>query len=82
MPKNSVLKRLAEPLMPDQRRRVRESGRTETVFGEGRYQAGKWERKRRVIIKAEVVALRGRDPRDNPRFLITKSLSVNNLYIL
>ena len=71
MPKNSVLKRLAEPLMPALRARVRESGRTETAFGEARYRAGTWERERRVILKAEAVALDGRDPRDNPRFVIT-----------
>jgi hypothetical protein len=57
--------------MPDLRRRAKASGSTETVFAEERYQAGKWGRARRVIIKAEVVALSGRDPRDNPRFLIT-----------
>jgi len=71
MPKNTVLKRLAEPWMPDLRRRVEESGRTETAFAEDRYRAGKWKRDRRVVIKAEVVALSGRAVRDNPRFLIT-----------
>jgi len=71
MPKNNVLKRLAEPWMPDPRRRVKMSGHTDTVFGEDRYRAGKWKRDRRVIVKAEVVALSGRAPRDNPRFVIT-----------
>jgi len=71
MPKNAVLKRLAEPWMPDVRRRVTASEHTETVFAEQRYRAGKWKRERRVVIKAEVVALRGREPRDNPRFLVT-----------
>jgi hypothetical protein len=33
--------------------------------------AGKWKRERRVIVKAEIVALEGRALRDNPRFLIT-----------
>jgi len=71
MPKNAVLKRLAEPWMPELRRCVKASGRTETLFAEDRYRAGKWKHDRRVIIKAEVVALSGRAPRDNPRFLIT-----------
>jgi hypothetical protein len=71
MPKNSVLKRLAEPWMPDLRGRVTASGQTATVLAEDRYQAGTWKRERRVIVKAEVVALAGRAPRDNPRFLIT-----------
>lgn len=71
MPKNSVLKRLAEPFMPELRRRAKATGQTATVFSEDRYQAGTWSRQRRVIIKAEVAALAGREPRDNPRFLIT-----------
>lgn len=71
MPKNSVLKGLAEPWMPALRKQVRQSGWTQTAFAEATYQAGKWERPRRIIIKAEVVALIGRDPRDNPRFVIT-----------
>jgi len=71
MPKNSVLNRRAEPFMPDLRRRVKATGETATVFAEGRYRAGKWTRERRVIVKAEVVGLAGREPRDNPRFLIT-----------
>jgi hypothetical protein len=71
MPKNSVLKRLAEPWMPALRSQVRQSRQTATAYGEARYQAGKWEHERRVIIKAQVVALAGRDPRDNPRFVVT-----------
>src|SRR5438094_10185443 len=30
-----------------------------------------WGHARRVVIKAEVVRLPGRDPRDNPRFVVT-----------
>jgi hypothetical protein len=71
MPKNSVLKRLVEPFMPALRLQVKASGQTATVFAEDRYQAGTWKKQRRVIIKAEVAALAGREPRDNPRFLIT-----------
>ncbi len=36
-----------------------------------RYRAGTWARERRVVIKAEVVQLTGRQPRDNPRFVVT-----------
>lgn len=71
MPKNSVLKRLAEPFMPALRSRAQQSGRTETAFGEARYQAGEWKAARRAILKAEVAVLDGRAPRDNPRFVIT-----------
>ena len=35
------------------------------------YAAGTWSAARRVIIKAEVVRLGDREPRDNPRFVVT-----------
>jgi len=47
------------------------SGQTEHLYGETRYAARKWPRKRRVIIKAEVVRHPGRDPKSNPRFVVT-----------
>ena len=71
MPKNDVLKALAEPLMEIARARSALSGATETVFGEVRYRARTWGAERRVIVKAEVTRLPGKDPRDNPRFVVT-----------
>ena len=72
MGKNSVLERKAKRLMGKARRLSREAGQTEHVFGECRYAAGTWKhQKRRVIIKAEVVRHPGRDPKDNPRFVVT-----------
>jgi hypothetical protein len=71
MAKNSVLTRHAEPLMKKTRRRSRVTGETEHLYGECRYAARSWPRRRRVIIKAEVVRHPGRDPKDNPRFVIT-----------
>ena len=53
------------------RARSARSGRTEHVYGETRYAAGSWKQQRRVVIKAEVVRLAGREPRDNPRFVVT-----------
>jgi hypothetical protein len=53
------------------RRLSRRSGQTEQVYGECRYRARKWPRLRRVIIKAEVVRHPGREPKDNPRFVVT-----------
>ena len=41
------------------------SGQTEHVYTEAHYAAGTWPHERRVIIKAEVVRLPGREPRDN-----------------
>jgi hypothetical protein len=71
MGENAVLTRLTEPAMVDARALSEASGQTEHVYTEARYAAKTWSRKRRVILKAEVVRLPGRDPRDNPRFVIT-----------
>jgi hypothetical protein len=71
MAKNSVLTSHAEPLMKKARRLSGASGLTQRVYGECRYAARKWNHKRRVIIKAEVTRLEGREPKDNPRFVVT-----------
>jgi hypothetical protein len=41
------------------------------LYGQCRYRARRWTRRRRVGIKAEVTRHQGREPRDNPRFVIT-----------
>lgn len=71
MAQNAVLEGFAEPLMKKVRRMSKRSGDTEHLYGECRYAAGSWHRKRRVIIKAEVVRLGDREPRDNARFVVT-----------
>ena len=71
MAKNAVLKRATESGMRRARQLSRRSGKTEHIYGEVRYKAGKWPSLRRVIIKAEVVRAADKDPKDNPRFVIT-----------
>jgi len=71
MPKNAVLLRRTKKLLRKARRLSRTSGQTARVYGECRYAAGRWSKKRRVIVKAEVVHHPGRDPKDNPRFVVT-----------
>ena len=71
MGENAVLTRLAEPTMVEARARSEASGQTEHVYTEARYAAKTWPHERRVVIKAEMVRLPGRTPRDNPRFVIT-----------
>src|SRR5271167_3599370 len=71
MAKNAVLKRKAKPAMRHARKLSRQSGETEHVYGEAYYAAQSWPRQRRVIIKAEVVRADGKQPKDNPRFVIT-----------
>lgn len=71
MAKNPNLTWSAERWMPSARKRSRESGQTEHVYGTTHYKAKKWSRKRRVVIKAEVVRHPGREPKENPRFVVT-----------
>jgi hypothetical protein len=71
MAKNAVLKRKAKPGMRRARKLSRQSGKTEHVYAEAVYAAKSWPRERRVILKAEVVRAAGKEPKDNPRFLIT-----------
>jgi hypothetical protein len=69
---NAVLDRLVEPAMRTARRLSKESGETEHVYGEFRYKTKKtWKYERRILYKAEVVRHPHRDPKDNPRFVVT-----------
>ena len=71
MAENKVLTRLAESAMVEARALSETSGQTEHVYTEAEYAAKTWPHERRVIIKAEVVRLQNRLPRDNARFVIT-----------
>ena len=71
MAKNAVLKQIAASGMRRARQLSRRSGKTEHIYGEVRYAARTWPRPRRIIIKAEVVCAPDKDPKDNPRFVIT-----------
>ena len=74
MASNARLEKRARRLMGQARVRSRASGQTEHLYGETRYAARKWTRRRRVIIKAEVVRHPGRAPKNNPRFVVTNLL--------
>src|SRR5207244_13091254 len=71
MAEHAVLARCAASAMVEARARSEASGQTEHVYTEARYAARTWGHARRVVIKAEVVRLPGRDPRDNARFVVT-----------
>ena len=72
MASNQVLDRLVEPAMRKARRLSKESGETEHIYGEFRYKTRKsWKYKRRIIYKAEVTRHPNREPKDNPRFVVT-----------
>ena len=71
MASNPRLEKRARRLMGKARVLSKATGRTAHLYGETRYAARKWNRKRRVIIKAEVVRHPGREPKNNPRFVVT-----------
>ena len=71
MASNRRLEKRARRLMGKARMQSKATGQTAHLYGETRYAAGSWKRKRRVIIKAEVVRHPGRDPKNNPRFVVT-----------
>jgi Transposase DDE domain group 1 len=71
MAKNAVLETAAEPHLRPLRAHVTTTQETATSYHETAYQAKTWPHRRRTIIKAEVVWHAGREPRDNPRFVIT-----------
>src|SRR5205814_1365849 len=71
MASNSRLAKRARRLMGKARMHSKATGQTAHLYGETRYAARKWTRKRRVIIKAEVVRHPGRTPKNNPRFVVT-----------
>jgi len=71
LPGNAVLARRAEKALRKARRRARATGQTAHGYTECRYAAKTWGPRRRVVIKAEVVAHPGRALKDNPRFVVT-----------
>jgi hypothetical protein len=81
MGKNKVLERLCEEDLAEARKWSEWAGRGWKIYGEGLYQAGSWPHERRVVYKAEVVCLGDKEPRDNPRFMITNlKLLPRNVY--
>jgi hypothetical protein len=71
MASNRRLEKRARRLMGKARMQSKATGQTAHLYGETRYAARSWKRKRRVILKAEVVRHPGRDPKNNPRFVVT-----------
>ncbi len=71
MGKNAVLLRFAEPLMAPLREALQAGEGLMPRFGERTYRARSWKCKRRVIIKADIALHAGREPKENPRFIVT-----------
>src|SRR5512145_3313073 len=68
---NRRLDKRVRRLLGRARMQARTTGATATLYGETRYAARRWDRKRRIIMKAEVLCYPGRSRKDNPRFLVT-----------
>jgi len=71
LPSNRRLDKRVRRLLGRARLQARTTGQTATLYGETRYAARRWNRKRRIIMKAEVLCYPGRSRKDNPRFLVT-----------
>jgi hypothetical protein len=71
MASNAVLDRHASDALDVARLCAGLTDETEHVYGATRYAAKSWKYQRRVIFKAEVVRAYGKEPRDNPRFVVT-----------
>src|SRR3989441_1213833 len=71
MPSNSRLEKRTRRLKGKARVHSSQTGQNAHLYGETRYAAKTWSRRRRVIIKAEVVRHPGRTPKNNPRFVVT-----------
>jgi len=68
---NRRLDKRVRRLLGRARMQARSTGETATLYGETRYAAERWDHKRRIIMKAEVLCYPGRARKDNPRFLVT-----------
>ena len=71
MAKNKVLERQADLDLIVAKVLSEHTGQTEHVYTDFAYAAGTWSRERRIVCKAEVVRLEGREPRLNARFVVT-----------
>ena len=71
MAKNAKLMSLAEPLIAEVRADFQAQQAAARRYGECAYRARSWPHQRRVVIKAQVLPHFGREPKDNPRFVVT-----------
>ena len=63
---NAVLQRLAQPYLRQAKKQFEQTSQKQRIFAETQYAAATWDRKRRVIIKAEHTS-----QGSNPRFVVT-----------
>jgi len=68
---NTRLAKRVRRLQGRARMQAKATGESVQLFGDTRYQTRKWSRKRRIIMKAEVLRYPGRPSKSNPRFVVT-----------
>jgi len=74
--RNDVLERMIEDLLEKAHKQYEKTGQKQRMFSEGTYQAGSWDKQRRVIMKAEWLP-----QGSNSRFVVTNlSLTPRELY--
>jgi hypothetical protein len=71
LPRNGRLEKATKGLMREARRRDEKRGHPHPLFAAIEYRARRWKRPRRVIAKAEIVHAEGKDPKENPRYVVT-----------
>ena len=71
MAKNPRLLRLSGPSMKALRSCTRRSKTSARLYGAGEYKARRWSRPRRVVFKAEILHREDKEPKENPRFVVT-----------
>jgi len=71
MANNTRLDKRVRRLQGRARMQSKATDQSVQLFGDTRYQARKWSRKRRIVMKAEVLRYPGRAPKNNPRFVVT-----------
>lgn len=85
---NKRLDQEAERLLVKARAEAKRTEQSAKVYGDFRYEPRRrsskqeaWSRARRIVVKAEVVVHAGREPRDNPRYVVTNlRLSPKTVY--
>jgi hypothetical protein len=70
LPGNQRLSAAAQPFAEEARSRFA-TGKKARVCGAFEYAAKTWDEDRRVVVKAEVTACEDREPRHNPRYVVT-----------
>jgi len=68
---NTRLAKRVRRLQGRARMQATATGESVQLFGDTRYQTRKWSRKRRIVMKAEVLRYPGRASKSNPRFVVT-----------